>query len=250
MEKIGPTLTAEREARLKKWIGWVETIKHQVYDLHHHRAVWREMRQALLSASPDESTFLEHYARLYTERQLSAVRRLVDPDSRAVSLTRLLTELSEHPEIMTRRLHIELWKVPADPVDVRKCLTKRAHEVFDRYADGDGDNVDPEQVRKDLADWQRTCDKIKKIVNKRIAHFEAADDSSIPAATYADLDKAIDAVGDFIRKYTLLFTAGFIVQMEPTIPSDWKRPFRAPLFEPRYSSLDGPGTGRGPRSEE
>jgi hypothetical protein len=164
---------------------------------------------------------------------LIAVRRLVDLDARTVSLTRLLTELSEHPASMTRRQHVELWKIPVEPVDVRdEWLIKQAHDVFDRYADGDRDNVDPEQVRKDLADWKRICHKIKKIVDKRIAHFEAMDDSSIPKATYDDLDKAIDAVGDFISKYTLLFTAGSIAQMEPTIQGDWKRPFRAPLFTP------------------
>ena len=231
VEKIGPSLAAERDARLRRWIEYIETVKHQVWELHHHRAIWREMRQGLIDASPDESTFLDHYARLYAERQLIAVRRLVDLDARTVSLTRLLTELSEQPASMTRRQHVELWNVPADANDVRdKWMLQRANDAFDRYADGDGDNVDPEQVRKDLVDWKQTCQKIKKIVDKRIAHFEAVDDSSIPKATYDDLDQAIDVVGDLIGKYTLLFTAGSIAKMEPTIQGDWKRPFRAPLF--------------------
>jgi AbiU2 len=210
-EKIGPVLAAEREARLSRWTGYVETIKHQVWELHHHRALWREMRQALLAASPEETTFLDHYARLYGERQLIALRRLVDTDSRTISLARLLTELSEHPATMTRGRHVELWSIPADPTDVRhEWLTKDANESFDPYADGDGDNVDPGQVAKDLDAWKSTCQKIKKIVDKRIAHFEAVDDTAIPTATYDDLDRAIDDVGKFISKYTLLFTASSI----------------------------------------
>ena len=44
--------------------------------------------------SGDETVFLDHYAKLYVERQLIAVRRLVDLDRRTVSLTRLLSPTS------------------------------------------------------------------------------------------------------------------------------------------------------------
>jgi hypothetical protein len=97
---------------------------------------------------------------------------------------------------------------------------EEAHAVFDRYADGDGDHVDPSAVRRDLEHWKSTAGTIKGIVDKRIAHFAAIDNSDIPRATFDDLDRAIDTVAEYIRKYTLLFTASSIAIMEPQMSGD------------------------------
>jgi hypothetical protein len=83
---------------------------------------------------------------------------------------------------------------------------------------------------KDLNQWKSVCGNIKTIVDKRLAHFESVDEATIPKATFNDLDTAIDTVGEYIGKYTLLFTATSIVEMEPVIQGDWKRPFRKALF--------------------
>jgi hypothetical protein len=230
-EKVGPALSAEHSARLKRWKNEVEILKYEVWQLHHHRALWREMRDALLQASPDEVTFLLHYRRLYGERQFIAIRRLVDLDRRSVSVAQLLTDLAEHPETMTRAHHLQLWDVETDSKDIRdKWLIDEAQMAFNRYADGDGDNVDPAAVRRDLEHWKATAGTIKKFVDKRIAHFAAIEDSEISQVTFDDLDEAIDTVAEHIRKYTLLFTASSIAMMEPQISGDWKRPFRNPLF--------------------
>ncbi len=160
-----------------------------------------------------------------------AVRRLVDLDDRSVSVARPLVDLAEHPETMTRAHHLGLWGLPTADKDIRdEWLMEEAHAVFDRYADGDGDNVDPSAVRRDLEHWKSTAGTIKRIVDKRIANFAAIDNSDIPRATFDDLDRAIDTVAEYIRKYTLLFTASSIAMMEPQMSGDWKRPFRDPLF--------------------
>jgi hypothetical protein len=231
-ESVGPALLAERDERLQRWRRFIDTITHYVWDLHHHRALWREMRDALIAGSPEDSTFLDHYARLYTERQLIALRRLVDLDPRSISMARLLTELAEHPETMSWQRHLELWNLSEESDDPRdQWMVQQAHATFDRYADGDGENVDPNAVRADLDGWKQACGKIKQVVDKRIAHLaDIRSDKPVPTATYDDLDRAIDAVAGLVKKYGLLFTAGSIAQMEPVIQGDWKAPFRKPLF--------------------
>jgi hypothetical protein len=232
-ESVGPVLAAEREARFRQWQRDVETLTQHVWDLHHQRAIWRQMRPALDRASTTDTTYLDHYARLYTERQLIAVRRLVDPDPRSNSLTRLLTGLADHPETMSRKRHLDLWELSDDPTDRRdQWRMQQAHEVFDRYADGDGDNLDPSAVRRDLDEWKRASASIKRVVDKRIAHLDdLPGDRPPPTATYNDLDSAIDTVGKMIVKYALLVTGRSIADLEPHIPGDWKRPFRGPLFD-------------------
>jgi hypothetical protein len=143
-ERVGPNLAAEREARFQRWAEHVEMIKQHVWELHHHRAIWREMREVLIAASHEDTIFLDHYTRLYAERQLIAVRRLVDLDTRTVSLARLLTELAEHPASMTRQRHVRLWNTPNEPVETRdRWLLEQANETFDRFADADGDRAIP-----------------------------------------------------------------------------------------------------------
>jgi AbiU2 len=227
IEEIDPPLPA----RLKRWQRHADILKYEVWGLHHHRNLWRQMREALVKASPDEGTYLDHYDKLYVDSQCVAVRRLVDLDPRSVSVARLLTDLARHPESMTRAHHVQLWTVPGDSDDVRdRWQMEEAEATFDEYTDGGGDNIDPIAVLQDLEHWKAIAGPIKKFVDKRIAHLADIDESEIPKATYIDLDKAIDTVAEYIRKYTLLFTASSIAMMEPSIPRDWKRPFRNPLF--------------------
>ena len=63
-------------------------------------------------------------------------------------------------------------------------------------------------MRKDLNQWKSVCGKIKTIVDRRIAHFEAVDEARIP--TTFELDRA-PMLGEFIKD-TLLFTAASIAR--------------------------------------
>jgi hypothetical protein len=226
---IGPALTAEREARMARWLEWVEALKREVWQLHHHRSLFKQMTDALMKASGDQTFFLEHYWDLYHQSQMSAIRRLVDQSQDAVSLTRLLTELAEHPETMTRAVHVALWKsTDDDPYGDRE---REANEAFDAYADGTGDNVNPEAVRRDLGEWKAASKPIKKWVDQYVAHKQAKPNAE--AVSEDDFDAVIDAVSELVQKYTLLFTASWIAEMVPVIQGDWKWPFRGPLF-PQY----------------
>ena len=145
-------------------------------------------------------------------------------------------ELAEHPEAMTRERHLELYVASADrqrndPAD--GGLLDAANATFARYADADGDNVDPTLVRADLHRWKATSGVIKKVVDKTIAHRADLPPSAAPTATFGELDAAIDMVGEFISKYTLLFEAASIAKIEPTVQSDWRAPLRTGLFRTR-----------------
>lgn len=211
----------------------VSTVRDDVYALYHHRAVWREVVDELIRVDPTETVFADHYTQLYVDRQAIALRRLVDQDPDSLSLTRLLIELAEHPESMTRARHVDLYLASAhyesdDPTD--SWLLNEANATFSKYADGDGDNLNPSLVRADLQRWRATCGAIKKVVDKTIAHRASLPHGTAPTATFKELDAAIDTVGEFIKKYTLLFEASSIMKIEPVIQSDWRRPLRAGLF--------------------
>src|SRR4051812_17129327 len=156
-ELVGPSLQAERDQRHRRWLAMVSTVRDDVHGLHHHRAIWRQVVDELLRVAPDERIFADHYTQLYVHRQTIALRRLVDQDPNSLSLTRLLIELAEHPESMTRARHVDLYLASAnydhdDPTD--RWLLDEAHATFGKYADGEGDNVNPTLVRADLQQWK------------------------------------------------------------------------------------------------
>ena len=77
-EAIGPALLAERDERYRRWLAMVSGVRDDVYGLHHHRAIWRQVVEELVRVSPDERVFEEHYTELYVDGQAIALRRLVD----------------------------------------------------------------------------------------------------------------------------------------------------------------------------
>lgn len=210
----GPALQRIQQDRFARWGAWSQRLVQQVYDLHHHRQIWRELNKALGDA--EDSVFLEHYTRLYVTHQCMNLRRLVDTSPDSVSLGRLLQELADHPETITRDRYLAMY----GPEDWKQRI---AQDAFDRYADGSGDNVDPTRVRRDLAQWKSACGPIRIFVNKSIAHL---DEDFIPKATFDQLDHAIDTVASTMRRYNLLIDATSILDFEPTIQTDWKRPLR------------------------
>lgn len=227
---MGPNLERDREERHARWLELIKHVRDEVYSLYHHRAIWSEVSPELLK-DRNEQVFESHYTHLYVDRQAVAVRRLVDRDPRSKSMTRLLIEMAEHPETMTRARHRELYGISSDQDDHEaQGRANHANEVFDRYADGAGDNVDPVKVRADLDAWTSSSAKIKVLVDKVIAHAADLGTKPLPKATFKDLNKAIDTVGDFISKYTLLFEASSLMGLAPTIQSDWKAPLRRGLF--------------------
>ena len=97
--------------------------------------------------------------------------------------------------------------------------------------DGDDDNLDPNTVRDDLNQWKRPPARSRSSWTSASLTSSSSTKSSVPDATYDELDNAIDEVGTFLREYSTLLTASWIADMEPHIQPDWKRPFRQPLFE-------------------
>src|SRR2546427_4897298 len=91
--RIPPRPTAAgRRARHRLWARWFRTVKDQIYDLGHRRAVYREVR-AMIDANPAlqvPSAFYEWMQNAYIVDMTMAIRRLVDWDKRSISFVQLM----------------------------------------------------------------------------------------------------------------------------------------------------------------
>ena len=208
-----------------KWLCWLERLKFDVIDLHHHRHLWRSMNEAL-GQSPDGETFLDHYTRCYVAAAATAVRRLSDPNARRDSITiaRLIKDVRSQRQVMTRDRYSLLFDHP----EILDGVRSGASAEFDRkWGDASG-LVRVEFLTELESKIELHSSKVSAFVDRSIAHIDKRAATMPP--TFGDLDAAIDTVGSVLQTCLLLLTAENWAGMTPTIQDDWRAPFRRAIF--------------------
>jgi AbiU2 len=126
---------------------------------------WRVQREVIQKNArllTTRSPFFDMLNDSYAHATASRVRRLVDHDSRTVSLRRLIEQLADYPDLLA-------GKMSAD------------------------------DLKNDLAELDTTCKKVKDYVNQFVAHHER--NSCVPVPTHRDLNEAVDTLVAKFRKY-------------------------------------------------
>ncbi len=168
------------------------------------------------------AAFWDFYGENYAAAQAIAVRRQADRDARTCSLARLIKEMQDDAELLTRDYYVGLLDERTDS----DLLVKRANSDFDRLA-GSGDHLDPEIAARDFEVLQNDAHRLRVYVNEHVAH-DMAEPTVPEMPTYADLHAAIDSVGEIFKKYAVTLTGGWWATLEPAIQGDWKAIFRVP----------------------
>lgn len=143
-------------------------IRNEVQDLATDRDVYWKVREVihnnfrLLTTS---SPFFDMLNDAYAHATASRVRRLVDRDSATVSLRRLIEQLAHYPDLIA-------GKMSAD------------------------------DLKRDLAELDATCKKVKAYVDKFVAHHDKKSD--VPVPTHRELNEAVDTLIAKFRKYYAL----------------------------------------------
>jgi hypothetical protein len=206
------------------WLDQLGRIRDEVILLHHHRQIWSEMNATLAVGCPDEGTFLDHYDRLYADRQVVAVRRLIDRDKDTDSLAQLVNKLASRPDLLSRDRWVDLFR------DGGAHWMTEAHRQFDRTADpSNPDRVDPQVMAMFAASLRDNLTMVKAYVDKDIAHMERSS-TPTPLITWDQLDEAIDLLGEVVTKVGVMLTANWLTFTAGVIQTDWRRPFRSALF--------------------
>jgi hypothetical protein len=116
------------------------------------------------------------------------VRRLCDHSAGAGSLTMLLRDMVQHPGV------------------ARRCVT--------------GQSVPAREIRADRRALREATERIRKLVNKRVAHSDKPGSIRRPP-TYADLDNAFDALDRLGAKYVNIATGSGWVTCKSQRQYDW-----------------------------
>jgi hypothetical protein len=230
-------VTVSDDDTLMTWREWLQQIGEDVTQLYEFRRIFKDSRE-IVSKNPAvqaPSLYHDFVASCYVAYAVMAVRRQVRRRRDSVSLVKLLKEIEDHPDVMSRTRFTDMY-----PVGLPRDILATAD--YDRFADRNGNQVSPEVVRQDRLklgdheksepqqDRDRLESAVKRVImlaDKRVAHLDYTKPID-PVPTYADLDEAIDTLGSVFNKYNVLLTGTSLLTMEPTIAVDWTAIFQVP----------------------
>jgi hypothetical protein len=212
------------DPRVVKWRKWCdEHIRPDVYSMHLHRHVFREIGVITRARELPPSYFFDYLGETYATAQMMAVRRQADLHPQGASLGKLLSEIADDPTRIGRKFYIEAWGDDD---------SRPASAAFDSFAGKGGEHIDPVMVRRDLASLSSTSESVSRYVNEYVAHRDARPTAAVP--TFEDLNATIDSIGRLYDKYNNVLTGGSSHgSLTPVIADhDWKAVFRVPWIEP------------------
>lgn len=205
-------------SRLAQWVSDLESIKQELFHIHHARAIWREVRDGL-EANPDHSEppyLWELMTEWYATSQSIAVRRQSYEKPGEVTLARLLKEIETASDTVTRDWYCSLYGPEQEWLD-------QANVTFDRFAGPGGAHVSPTWCSDLRANYTAQVEPIKAYVNRRVAHTDARE---VVIPTFNDLNAAIDLLGVTLQEIHLLLKAASLMTLEPAMQFDWKKGLR------------------------
>src|ERR1700735_4611906 len=211
------------EQRITKWQGWIDgQMKNEILSVYLYRDTWQQVEQIIQdNPSLPESYWWEFMRDTYAITQAVAVRRQVDIHKDVASLGKLISEVSEDPERITRAFWIGLWNT-TDRIDLQFAQRAWTQQF------GGGDHLDPAIPVADLDALRTASARVTRYVDRHLAHSDRnpIPPSSLP--TLSDVHSAIDQIGYFYRKYYNLLTAASWAFLVPVMQHDWKAVFRVP----------------------
>ena len=217
--------------RFNKWNKWIDVILSEITKLSIDRHIFWEV-QDIINNNPKiqkPSSFYDFLRNIYGVSAVMGVRKQVKIDKDSISFAKLLREICDNPEILSRTRYFAHYKGNSVEEIAKRLGTtveKYRSQDFDQFAGKAGDHVDPELIKMDLGELKSKAQKCEKYADRRVAHFDKRAMSNIP--TFADLDNCIDFLEILMKKYYFLFRVSSLASILPVSQNkyDWKIIFK------------------------
>ncbi|MDX8395452.1 MAG: hypothetical protein R8K22_03460 [Mariprofundaceae bacterium] len=222
----------------RKWRRWLPRLRNDVTDLYHKLQIYKELVEVIKSnaATIDPPVFFNWMRDNYVVAICIGIRRLSDSDVRSISIRILLDEIAMRPETLSRESYRALhW---------RKGLTSRDADVsFDIIVGTGRAYVSKHVVNEDKSSLMEVDMKIRRLVNKRLAHHAPLTQAGKPP-TFDELEEALEVFDKLLAKYNSLITGDSLVTLYSNPQYDWRKAIQVPWMsnDPRQrpSRYNGP----------
>lgn len=206
--------------RFNKWNKWLDVIDDEVTIPAINRHIFWEVQNIIRNneAIQKPSSFYTFLGSSYVALAVMAVRRQLKIDNSSISFARLLQEIIDTPDVISRERFVNLYN--------GSVVKDWADRDFDRFS-GEGKNhVDINMVREELEKLKVLGKGCEDFADKRIAHYDSRAPRVLP--TFNELDACIDHLEELLKKYRLLFRAEAVISVLPTWQYNWKKIFELP----------------------
>ena len=245
----------EKSQKLEKWLRWMETIHDDILALVQDANIFWET-QDIIRENPciqKPSAFYSYLARTYLSHALAGIHRQTALQKDSISLLRLLDEIAENPEELSRSYFNSVCSHSDRPgsaqvigssdleevgiVDSSELKTTIQMDDFAQYADASGTYVSPQMVKEDRVQLESAVKIHREFADKRIAHLDKRDPKVVP--TFAELDDSIKLLDQMYVKYHFLFHAELMDTLMPPYQYEWKNIFCEPWLRVGFGSAKG-----------
>jgi hypothetical protein len=172
-----------------------------IQTVYFHRSMYDGLQKIVdnYEQRDKECLFFAFLQNVFIDSLVMGVRRQIKRDQDSISLVRLLCELIETPEIVTRESYYALWR-RIDP-DKSSYMARD----FSIFAESDAKHIDSSRIKKDLFELQNACNSAVHLADRRVAHKDIRGlDKDV---TFEELLASLEVAGKIAKKYYLLFTA-------------------------------------------
>ena len=203
--------------KLLKWIRWIDVIRKDTENILLNKDIHNRYLEIVKTNKEIQSPsdFHEWTIRNYASYVVMAIRRQLDNDNGVISLKRLLTELKESPQLLTKAWFRTLYS----------GISNNGRIPMEVFADGDFEchagkleHFDPAIAEADIAQLETLGKAITRYANKQIAHRTKVE----ATLTFSEINKCLDEFGSIVKKYILLLTASGYDSLTPVFQYDWE----------------------------
>lgn len=242
-------MTHEDEA-FQKWTEWIDIIHKDVSDLVIGRHVFWEV-QGIIKANPKiqkPNSFYGWMGMTYAAWGPMAVRRQLDDDRRSISLRRMLAEMIEKPQVLSRSRYVSIYAIrligegsqnasvpspePQNETQGGAYVLSRseaeciASKSFDQYAGQEQNYIPKCKIERDINELLNKTQAVERFATKKVAHLDERPPAALP--TFDELDACVDLLEKLVLKYEMILKTSAPQTLLPTWQYDWKEIFYEP----------------------
>lgn len=205
----------------QRWRRWLPGLRQDLTHLLGKREIFWELQEVAKENQSilNPGSFFEWMCQNYVVTASVGIRSFTDQHPKSPSLWRMLYEILENPGAIDRQAHVRMY--------VAAPGAEYGHLTFDNMVGYGRSSLPRRAVRSDLRRLEDTSERVRRFVNKRVAH------RNLPGKIrrlpkFNELDAALDVLDQLLCKYNLLLTAQGADSMHATRQYNW----RSVLWEP------------------
>ncbi|MCI0427012.1 MAG: hypothetical protein L0Z46_03225 [Nitrospiraceae bacterium] len=212
------------DPKLKKWIRWLKIIHDEIQQLVIAKDTFWEVQEIIKRNNKIQkhSSFYQYLGNTYVSHSVIGMRRQLKVDSQSISLARILTEMAETPDVISRKYYKGLYS--------GSVVEGFADGDFDKFSGPGAQHISKKMVLEDLKKLRDAGRKLEEYADQRVAHRDKREVKSPPL--FRDGDAFIELLDKLYVKYHLLFHASSMDSLMPTYQYDWQEIFREPWIPP------------------